>query len=371
MTECRCGTTFEDDSTLVCGQCGALLYADELKRLYQAYRKERAEENWERCVELIEKALRLLPENTTQRKQFEGALKECAHRFNNQAPAPSESSLSAPEESLFKRHKLDEFRGRAREYAGLSDAPPDQTSPTIRSIAAETAVLFRIILISSKALAIGLAKKKTLISLAIWIASLSLLLGWKRATAFGLMIYMHEMGHLLAIQYCGFSFAWPFFVPFVGAFVAHGKKLLKHPRTNAAVSLAGPLLGTMASLLVFAANAFSEVPKEILEIARLNALINLLNLMPIWILDGARLANTLNRGQLAFIAGTMLVYALACWNTFAFLMFCCYAVRVAAHPMMIKTAPIPREYRGKAMWDVVLLQTALMVICLLPLKNTT
>src|SRR6185295_452943 len=63
-----------------------------------------------------------------------------------------------------------------------------------------------------------------------------------------LMIFIHEMGHGLAMKRAGIESGWPVFIPFFGAMIAM-KGRPNHPRVEADIAYAGPIAGTGAALL--------------------------------------------------------------------------------------------------------------------------
>src|SRR2546430_4861243 len=70
--------------------------------------------------------------------------------------------------------------------------------------------------------------------------------GWKFALGVVLSIYVHEMGHVQALQRYGIKATAPMFIPGVGAVV----RLKQYPadrREDARVGLAGPLWGRPAA----------------------------------------------------------------------------------------------------------------------------
>ena len=360
----KCENTL-DELDLLCGKCGALIRSEELKSFFREYKIARSADDWGECVELLQKCLALVPEKSRQHKQFEGYLKEAAHHFNNQPVLPDETKLESAENRAFSKNSFSLFKSAVS--AKLIE-PYEDANAALRVALASTAVILLILylpLVASMALLAGLTKRRTLISLAVWIGSLSLLLGWKQSFAFGFMIYLHEMGHLLAIQYFGFNFAWPFFVPFIGAFVVHGAKVLKNPRKNAVISLSGPMLGAFASLAVYILKLWFDIPEFALKIAYLNLMINLFNLMPFWLLDGARIADFYSRRHLALIAGGLLAAAVFASNVFALVMFFCYAARMALHKQITRKTKKKRVQCEENLWDIAVVQTALMIVCAL------
>src|SRR5437870_5020636 len=75
--------------------------------------------------------------------------------------------------------------------------------------------------------------------------------GWKFAFGLVLSIYIHEMGHVQALQRYGIKATAPMFIPGFGAVI----RLKQHPadaREDARVGLAGPLRGLRAALAAYA-----------------------------------------------------------------------------------------------------------------------
>ena len=62
------------------------------------------------------------------------------------------------------------------------------------------------------------------------------------------LIWVHEMGHVLQLRREGIPASAPMFIPFLGAFVAM-KRMPKDALAEARVGLAGPVLGTLGASL--------------------------------------------------------------------------------------------------------------------------
>jgi Zn-dependent protease len=100
------------------------------------------------------------------------------------------------------------------------------------------------------------------------------------------LIWIHEMGHVLQLKREGIKASAPMFIPFIGAFVAM-KEMPKNALVEARVGLAGPVLGTLGGLAALGIYAWTHNPL-FLGLAYFNFLINLFNLAPILPLDGGR-----------------------------------------------------------------------------------
>lgn len=129
-------------------------------------------------------------------------------------------------------------------------------------------------------------------SMAVSIAAYASLWGWTFAVGFVGLIFVHEMGHVVALRYRGVKASAPLFLPFLGAFV----KMKESPRSvyvEAESALAGPYVGTLgafAVLLVGNANGSAMLR----DLAFTGFLLNLFNLLPVLPLDGGRAAAALH-----------------------------------------------------------------------------
>jgi Zn-dependent protease len=121
-------------------------------------------------------------------------------------------------------------------------------------------------------------------SIFISVAAYSLIWGWKFAIGFVLLILVHEMGHFLEAKRQGLDAALPTFIPFFGAFVLI-KNAPLNPWRNALVALAGPALGTVGAAVCWVIGDIQG--SELFHaLAYAGFLINLINLIPVGILDG-------------------------------------------------------------------------------------
>ena len=139
----------------------------------------------------------------------------------------------------------------------------------------------------------ALFKFKFLFSLGAFFALYWAMWGWKFGVGFAVLILIHEMGHYIDIRRRGLPADMPVFLPGFGAYV-RWQALGVSAETRAAVSLAGPLAGLLASvacLLLWwqTGNALWA------GLARAGAWLNLMNLIPIWVLDGGQATNALDR----------------------------------------------------------------------------
>ncbi len=112
------------------------------------------------------------------------------------------------------------------------------------------------------------------------------------AIGFVVLIWVHEMGHVLQLKREGIEASAPMFIPFLGAFVAM-KEMPKDALAEARVGLAGPILGTLGALGALGIYALTQEPL-FLGLAYVGFFINLFNLLPMLPLDGGRAVGALS-----------------------------------------------------------------------------
>ena len=118
------------------------------------------------------------------------------------------------------------------------------------------------------------------------VAAYSLWFGWTFAIGFVVLLFVHEMGHVLQLRREGIKASAPMFVPFLGAVVMM-RQMPDDALAEARVGLAGPVLGT-AGAAVCLAIAEATNSDFFLALAYIGFFLNLFNLLPIVPLDGGR-----------------------------------------------------------------------------------
>ena len=118
------------------------------------------------------------------------------------------------------------------------------------------------------------------------VAAYSLFWGWEFAAGFVVLLFIHEMGHVIALRREGIKSSAPMFVPFMGALIT-SKSLGDNALAEARVGLAGPILGSLAAAAVAVAGELLH-SDMLIALAYVGFLINLFNLLPIVPLDGGR-----------------------------------------------------------------------------------
>jgi Zn-dependent protease len=151
-----------------------------------------------------------------------------------------------------------------------------------------------ILLVKSKAL-LAIFKLNFLLSLFAFMGFYWTLYGMKFGVGFATLILIHELGHFIDIRRRGLPAEMPVFLPGLGAYVkwqALGVSL----ETRAAISLAGPLAGwiSAAVCLLLWWNTGNGLWAAL---ARAGAWLNVLNLIPVWVLDGGQAVMALGKSE--------------------------------------------------------------------------
>jgi Zn-dependent protease len=122
---------------------------------------------------------------------------------------------------------------------------------------------------------------------------------------FVLITLIHEVGHAVAIRAKGLRAGYMVFIPFIGGAVT----LKDQPRSvydDAQIGLAGPFAGTLASLAALLIFKITANPLYLL-IALTGFILNLINLLPIGMLDGGRISAAVTKWMWVF-GGAVLAY---------------------------------------------------------------
>ena len=146
-----------------------------------------------------------------------------------------------------------------------------------------------VLLAKFKGLVLLLLKVKfvgTALTMLVSIGAYALLFPVWFAVGIVVLVWVHEMGHVLQLRREGIAASAPMFIPFLGAFVAM-KQMPKDALAEARVGLAGPVLGTLGGLATLGLYAVTREPL-FLGLAYFNFIINLFNLAPLLPLDGGR-----------------------------------------------------------------------------------
>ena len=141
----------------------------------------------------------------------------------------------------------------------------------------------------AKSLLILIPKLKLLTtfgSAVVSIGAYALIWGFPFAAGFVALLFLHELGHVIQLRREGVKASAPMFIPFLGAVIS-AKSMGRDAAAEARVGLAGPILGSVASLvpLVLWLATGSDFWRAL---AYIGFFLNLFNLLPVLPLDGGR-----------------------------------------------------------------------------------
>ncbi|MDB5813835.1 MAG: site-2 protease family protein [Rhodocyclales bacterium] len=134
--------------------------------------------------------------------------------------------------------------------------------------------------------------------------------GWWYAVGFVVLLFCHEMGHYVAARQRGLPVGAPTFIPFVGAWIQL-KEMPHDAETEAYVGMAGPLAGTLASVVCYFL-ARSQGSNLLLAISYSGFFLNLFNMIPLPPFDGGRITAAISRR--VWLVGVPVLIALFIWR---------------------------------------------------------
>lgn len=182
-----------------------------------------------------------------------------------------------------------------------------------------------IALLKFKFLLFGALKTGLSMFVSIWIYAL--FFGWKYAAGIVVLIFVHEMGHVIAAKWLGLPVSAPLFIPFIGASIV----MKENPRdawTEALMAYGGPLAGCIGSWICWYI-ALQFHLNWVLAVASTSFFINIFNMIPVPPLDGGRICAAISPwfwvigvvpllGSLFLFHGTasIIIIGLVCYAAF-------------------------------------------------------
>jgi len=118
--------------------------------------------------------------------------------------------------------------------------------------------------------------------------------GYKMLLLITAIVILHEMGHFLAMKFFRYSELGIFFIPLLGAYVSGTKREVSQQQ-SAIILLAGPLPGIILGIGLYLLDRQQGglyawgIPLS--QVSSLLMILNLLNLLPVYPLDGGQLLN--------------------------------------------------------------------------------
>ncbi len=254
---------------LACPECGRLVHADKLDALARSARAAAEQGDISNALAHWRDALGLLPADSKQHRVISAKITDLDSRLSSSA---------------------------------VPVAASDERQNTLAVRVAASLGAAGLMAWKFKALLLGLTKGTTLLSMLLSLGVYWTAWGWKFALGLVLSIYVHEMGHVIALRRYGFRATAPMFVPGLGALIRLQQKVV-NPQEDAAIGLAGPIYGLGAAAFTLALWLATKAP-IFAAIAGVGAWINLFNLLPIASLDGGRGFHAMSRSQKLLAAVT-------------------------------------------------------------------
>ncbi len=251
---------------LECSQCHTLVRADEVEQWAAHARAREAQGDYQGACQYWLNCLHLLPPQS----QHAGWIRQHVKELDaNAIPAQLAQQSGSPK-------------------------PKPKWARWLGPLAPIAVLLSKL-----KTIGLFLFKFKFLFSFAAFIGVYWAAFGPRFGIGFALLIFIHEMGHFIDVKRRGLPADMPVFLPGLGAFVrwrAMGVSL----ETRAAVSLAGPFAGFLSC--AFCGVIWYQTHDPLwAALARTGAWLNILNLAPVWVLDGGSAAYALSKVHRAII----------------------------------------------------------------------
>jgi Zn-dependent protease len=174
-----------------------------------------------------------------------------------------------------------------------------------------------LLLAKFKGLLFAVFKLKSLLSFFSFLAIYVAMFGWRFGVGITLSILIHEMGHFIDIKRRGLPAEMPVFLPGLGAYVKWTSMGVTK-RQSAQIALAGPLAGLAAAAFCLGVFLYTHDPLWA-ALARTGAMINVFNLIPVWMLDGGKAASSLGLVERAALLASALGLGLYFWEPTCFL----------------------------------------------------
>ncbi|HEV2269470.1 MAG TPA: site-2 protease family protein [Steroidobacteraceae bacterium] len=262
----RCGAALAPGS-LACPRCQALAHGSKLEELAASARKHEQSQNPVAARADWQAALELLPEESAQAAWVRARLAEL----------PPDAAPS-----------------------GKSAAP--QWTRKLGPLAP-----IAVLLLKGKFF-LSLLKLPFLLSFAAFAGLYWGLYGARFGVGLAVLILVHEFGHFIELRRRGLAADLPMFVPGLGAYVRWTAAGVTSD-ARALVSLAGPLAGAVGA--AFCALVWLQTQERLwMALASFSAFINLMNLIPVWRLDGGQAIVAINRtGRIAIALASVILAA--------------------------------------------------------------
>jgi Zn-dependent protease len=271
VTNCRDCHGDLPAGALACPQCSTLVYGRHVEQISEAainLEESKQSSQLAEARELWLSALPWLPRGSRQAEWIRQRVRTLDNRINNAEPEAATQS---------------KWVKRLGPFAPLA-----------------------VLLAKAKTVFLFLFKLKFLLSFAAFFGVYWALYGLWFGAGFAMSILIHELGHVVAVKRLGLNADLPVFLPGFGAYVRwQGFEISLAERAE--IALAGPLAGFLAAIACMALYVATRKP-VFAALAHTGAWLNLLNLIPVWMLDGGQAAYAVNRLQRGLLLVTCIVF---------------------------------------------------------------
>lgn len=128
------------------------------------------------------------------------------------------------------------------------------------------------------------------------------------------IVMIHELGHFFAMKFFGYNDLGIFFIPLLGAYVSGTKREVSQ-RQSAIILLAGPLPGIIIGTCFYLADKtgydYYLLDTSLSRVGLLFIFLNLINLLPIYPLDGGQLLNRVFLDEESFWSKVFVLLSIA------------------------------------------------------------
>ena len=158
------------------------------------------------------------------------------------------------------------------------------------------------------------------------------------------IVMFHELGHFFAMKFFRYKDLGIFFIPLLGAYVSGTKREVSQ-KESAIILLAGPLPGIILGIIFYQLSQYNS-QLEIADISfyRISLLLvflNLINLIPVYPLDGGQLLNRIFLDEESWISKgfVFLSAGFLCWVAL-------FAMKPPFYPLLLFPAMMLLRYVG-------------------------
>jgi Zn-dependent protease len=254
------------DGTLACPDCQTLTYGQHLNRLALAAQQLEQQQRWPEARDQWRAALAWLPTDAQQ--------------------------------ALSIQQHIGQLDARLR-------AADDTRAKWTRRLGPFAPIFF--FLLKIKSFFFLIFKLKFLFSLFAFFGIYWALFGWQFAAGFTACLFLHELGHFVAVKRRGLKADLPIFLPGLGAYVRWYSMGVSR-QDIASIALAGPIFGLAAAFGCLALYQATHIP-IFYVLTYVGGWINFVNLLPVTVLglDGAQATYALSRMQRGLVSATCLL----------------------------------------------------------------